>query len=325
MRWAIHAAAVCRPPYVQNHQAKVSVVPSVAVLVIKALKDLQQEITDGEFEYATANSPLVKLGMSRTQACLCSELTRMLDWLLPMADFSLREYYTSMYIENTQRPYFLAIDFGSVFTWLQCDAPCTNCAKVDSFFRSSIPGIFAIGDVAAFPPKMYDIVCMPNIHFKSLYRCRCQSKVWAIADSKRQGYLGFGQFVTAMQVFSSSPLCLSVILQSGMEKWGGGGGSETSLACIRCGKPTSLHPLRPYTISKMRVVPDEIEKPDWALDVAREVLDAAARVIKPGITTDEIDRVVPEETIDRGARQRKNSEWRWQRSGEFGTRIWLAC
>uniref|UniRef100_A0A0D9XLC7 Methionine aminopeptidase n=1 Tax=Leersia perrieri TaxID=77586 RepID=A0A0D9XLC7_9ORYZ len=90
-------------------------------------------------------------------------------------------------------------------------------------------------------------------------------------------------------------------------------------------------PLRPYPISKMRVVPDKIEKPDWALDgipkiepdsdlqksveiktpeqiermretcrIAREVLDAAARVIKPGITTDEIDRVVHEETIARG-------------------------
>ncbi|CAD6335942.1 unnamed protein product [Miscanthus lutarioriparius] len=74
-------------------------------------------------------------------------------------------------------------------------------------------------------------------------------------------------------------------------------------------------PLRPYPISKMRVVPDEIEKPDWALDIktpeliermretcriAREVLDAAARVIKLGITTDEIDRVVHEETIARG-------------------------
>jgi methionyl aminopeptidase len=34
--------------------------------------------------------------------------------------------------------------------------------------------------------------------------------------------------------------------------------------------------------------------------IAREVLDAAARIIKPGITTDEIDRVVHEETIARG-------------------------
>lgn len=38
----------------------------------------------------------------------------------------------------------------------------------------------------------------------------------------------------------------------------------------------------------------------YHLQIAREVLDAAARVIKPGITTDEIDRVVHEETIARG-------------------------
>ncbi|OAY77920.1 Methionine aminopeptidase 1A [Ananas comosus] len=78
----------------------------------------------------------------------------------------------------------------------------------------------------------------------------------------------------------------------------------------------------------MREVPEGIEKPDWAVDgipkiepnsdlqtrveiktpeqiermretcrIAREVLDAAARVIQPGITTDEIDRVVHEATI----------------------------
>jgi hypothetical protein len=26
------------------------------------------------------------------------------------------------------------------------------------------------------------------------------SKVWALADTKRQGFLGFGEFVTSMQV-----------------------------------------------------------------------------------------------------------------------------
>ncbi|EMS64412.1 Methionine aminopeptidase 1A [Triticum urartu] len=127
------------------------------------------------------------------------------------------------------------------------------------------------------------------------------------------------------------------------------GASESSpLDCARCGKPASLQcpkcaqlklpreaaafcPLRPFPISKMRLVPDGIEKPDWALDgipkiepdsdlqkrveiktpeqiermretcrIAREVLDAGARIIKPGITTDEIDRVIHEETIARG-------------------------
>ncbi|KDO85761.1 hypothetical protein CISIN_1g0158382mg, partial [Citrus sinensis] len=86
--------------------------------------------------------------------------------------------------------------------------------------------------------------------------------------------------------------------------------------------------LRPYPISSKLTVPAYIELPDWALDgtpkvepnsdlqhvveiktpdqiermretcrIAREVLDAAARMIRPGVTTDEIDRVVHEATI----------------------------
>lgn len=35
--------------------------------------------------------------------------------------------------------------------------------------------------------------------------------------------------------------------------------------------------------------------------ITREVLEAAGKIIKPGITTDEIDRVVHEETIKRDA------------------------
>ncbi|XP_058104590.1 methionine aminopeptidase 1A-like isoform X2 [Magnolia sinica] len=58
--------------------------------------------------------------------------------------------------------------------------------------------------------------------------------------------------------------------------------------------------LRPYPISSRRVVPASVEKPDWAIDIAREVLDAAARVIQPGVTTDEIDDVVHEATIAAG-------------------------
>ncbi|KAL0425834.1 UNVERIFIED_CONTAM: Methionine aminopeptidase 1A [Sesamum radiatum] len=74
--------------------------------------------------------------------------------------------------------------------------------------------------------------------------------------------------------------------------------------------------LRPYPISKRRPVPAHIDQPDWATDgipkiepnsdlqhvveIAREVLDAAARVIRPGITTDEIDAVVHEATIAAG-------------------------
>ncbi|KAK9143259.1 hypothetical protein Syun_012659 [Stephania yunnanensis] len=96
-------------------------------------------------------------------------------------------------------------------------------------------------------------------------------------------------------------------------------------------KSASRLTLRPYPISGRRAVPDHIEKPDWAADgipkiepnsdlqniveiktqeqiekmretcrIAREVLDAAACVIKPGVTTDEIDAVVHEATIAAG-------------------------
>ncbi|KAL4199789.1 hypothetical protein AMTRI_Chr03g52990 [Amborella trichopoda] len=89
--------------------------------------------------------------------------------------------------------------------------------------------------------------------------------------------------------------------------------------------------LRPFPISSHRFVPEGINYPDWAIDgipkvepssdlqhvveiktsekiekmretcrIAREVLDAAARAIQPGVTTDEIDKVVHEATIAAG-------------------------
>lgn len=91
-------------------------------------------------------------------------------------------------------------------------------------------------------------------------------------------------------------------------------------------------PLRPYPRSGPRKVPDHIEKPDYASHpqgralseenirdstqikilnskdiesmrvvskLAREVLDEAAKVTDVGVTTDEIDRVVHEATIER--------------------------
>ncbi|KAJ8450118.1 hypothetical protein Cgig2_033312 [Carnegiea gigantea] len=115
--------------------------------------------------------------------------------------------------------------------------------------------------------------------------------------------------------------------------------TEGWLYCLRKGQlRTSKLPhfdwtgsLRPFPISSKRSVPAHIELPDWAIDgipkiepssdlqhvveiktpeqiermretcrIAREVLDAAARIIRPGITTDEIDRVVHEATIAAG-------------------------
>lgn len=45
----------------------------------------------------------------------------------------------------------------------------------------------------------------------------------------------------------------------------------------------------------------EIAKARAACRIGREVLDEAARAVRPGVTTDEIDRVVHEATVERGA------------------------
>lgn len=39
------------------------------------------------------------------------------------------QYYTSIFVGNPPRPYFLDVDTGSDLMWIQCDAPCTSCAK----------------------------------------------------------------------------------------------------------------------------------------------------------------------------------------------------
>lgn len=89
--------------------------------------------------------------------------------------------------------------------------------------------------------------------------------------------------------------------------------------------------LRPGIVSLQRAVPDSIDKPDywkdgrpkaklprfaWEIEplsadeiekmrvsgrIAREILDIAGRMVKPGVLTDEIDEVVHKEIIKRGA------------------------
>jgi hypothetical protein len=35
-----------------------------------------------------------------------------------------------MLVGSPPQPYYLDFDTGSDLTWIQCDAPCTSCAKV---------------------------------------------------------------------------------------------------------------------------------------------------------------------------------------------------
>ena len=43
----------------------------------------------------------------------------------------------SSLLEIHPGPYFLDVDTGSDLTWIQCDASCTNCAKVRKKFISA--------------------------------------------------------------------------------------------------------------------------------------------------------------------------------------------
>ena len=65
------------------------------------------------------------------------------------------------------------------------------------------------------------------------------------------------------------------------------------------GRPKARGPLLPWQIEVKSA--EDIEGMRAAGRVAREVLDAAARAVEVGVSTDEIDRVVHEETTKRGA------------------------
>ena len=69
-----------------------------------------------------------------------------------------------------------------------------------------------------------------------------------------------------------------------------------SLSCV---KPKKSSGMLPWIIEVKS--PDEIIKMKAAGRAAREVLDIAGAAIRPGITTDEIDNIVHEETLKRGA------------------------
>ena len=64
------------------------------------------------------------------------------------------------------------------------------------------------------------------------------------------------------------------------------------------GQPKNRPALFPWVIEVKKS--DEIEKMRAAGRCAREVLDIAGREVRPGTTTDEIDRIVHEATIARG-------------------------
>ncbi|KAF3788620.1 hypothetical protein EJ110_NYTH15029 [Nymphaea thermarum] len=45
-------------------------------------------------------------------------------------------FYVTLWVGSPPRPYYLDVDTGSDFTWLQCDAPCVSCSQVSPMQRN---------------------------------------------------------------------------------------------------------------------------------------------------------------------------------------------
>ncbi|KAM0949072.1 putative nepenthesin [Dioscorea sansibarensis] len=79
--------------------------------------------------------PDVKLGSFRMKSGKSSKLvsssSKDTSAVFPLKGnvFPDGQYYTSVFVGNPPKPYFLDVDTGSDLTWIQCDAPCTSCAK----------------------------------------------------------------------------------------------------------------------------------------------------------------------------------------------------
>ena len=65
------------------------------------------------------------------------------------------------------------------------------------------------------------------------------------------------------------------------------------------GRPKARGPLLPWQVEVKSA--KDIEGMRAAGRVAREVIDAAGRMVRPGVTTEAIDALVTEETVKRGA------------------------
>jgi hypothetical protein len=81
-----------------------------------------------------------------------------------------RQYYTSISIGNPARPYFLDVDTGTDLTWIQCDAPCTNCTKVRAIFDYILS--FLLLFMYTSPTAITVDIQVPAFHHEpGLYSC----------------------------------------------------------------------------------------------------------------------------------------------------------
>ncbi|PKA65142.1 Aspartic proteinase Asp1 [Apostasia shenzhenica] len=83
-------------------------------------KSQGQEITGGQ----GSSSLVAGVKLSSVSTSNSSAVIPIRGNLLPDG-----QYYTSLFVGNPPRPYFLDVDTGSDLTWIQCDAPCVSCSK----------------------------------------------------------------------------------------------------------------------------------------------------------------------------------------------------
>ncbi|KAH0659260.1 hypothetical protein KY290_028818 [Solanum tuberosum] len=92
-------------------------------------------------------------------------------------------YYTYMLVGNPPRPYFLDIDTGSDLMWIQCDAPCTSCAK-------GAHPLYKPRNVNMIPPKNpYCVEVQENLK-KSKYCDNCHQCDYEIEYADRSSSVG---------------------------------------------------------------------------------------------------------------------------------------
>lgn len=90
-------------------------------------------------------------------------------------------YYTSILVGSPPKRYFLDVDTGSDLTWIQCDAPCTSCAKGPNALYKPTRGNLV-------PYK--DFLCMEVNRDQAGYCETCQQCDYEIQYADKSSSLG---------------------------------------------------------------------------------------------------------------------------------------
>nr|GMD68738.1 aspartyl protease APCB1 [Ipomoea batatas] len=113
-------------------------------------------------------------------------------------------YYTYALIGNPPKPYFLDVDTGSDLTWIQCDAPCTSCAKgAHPFYKPAVGNIIRPEDSYCVEVKKDQ----ENIHCETCHQCD-----YEVEYADRSSSLGVLLRDETRLMVANGTLCTSTII-----------------------------------------------------------------------------------------------------------------